>query len=191
MMNVRYHPKRTLIESTKDSDQFPMSIATKIGDLFSVPLDTELFGVGVVAGKWKKELFLVLFSETFDNAVAISETNLGDLTPFLASSSLDAKIWHGHWPIIRRNVDVSSIAQPAYKIEEPSGTIAESFDRKHRTLVNSSTAQQLNYRKGVAPVRLENALKAYHGLGQWDSIYDELKYENVERSSKLLVNTTK
>lgn len=156
-----------------------MNIIAKIGDLFSIPLDSKSFGLGVVAGKWNDELYLVLFKEIFDDSELASKVQLNELAPILASSSLDAKLWHGHWPIIRHDVDISMIKQPIYKVNEPSGIVAESFDRKFRRLVNFDDSKHLNFRKTVAPIRLENALLAYHGLGQPNPAYDELSYANV------------
>lgn len=160
-----------------------MNISAKIGDLFCIPLDATSFGAGVVAGKWQSELYLVLFKEVFADSQAFGELGAGSLTPIFASSSLDAKIWHGHWPLITRNADISWIVQPLYKVEEPGGTVAESFDRKFRRSINPSAAARLRYRRSVAPVRLENALKAYHGYKVWEPAFDELAYEKVVESN--------
>jgi hypothetical protein len=86
---------------------------------------------------------------------------------------------------VREHVDTSTLRQPLYKVEEPAGMVAESFDRSFRQLVDSDVAGRLNYRKGVAPVRLENALKALHGHGAWDPVFDDLKYETVLRSNEV------
>ncbi len=161
-----------------------MSVTAKAGDLFAVPLSPTAWGVGVVARKWKSELYLVLFEEKFDDLEKIRTVQVEGLTPCLASSSLDAKIWHGHWPVMREGLDTSTLVQPIYKVEEASGMIAESFDRKFRLPIDANVANHLSYRKGVAPVRLENALKAHHGLGQWDAIFDELGYGLVIASTR-------
>lgn len=163
-----------------------MGTTARTGDLFSIPLSGTSSGVGVVAGKWKSELYLVVFKEKFEGAAELEGVQPAYLTPLFASSSLDAKIFHGHWPLIQRDTDVSIVAQPIYKVEEPTGVFAESFDRKVRTAISSDIAQALSYRKGVAPVRFENALKAYHGIGQWDPVFEELGYENVLRSHEAL-----
>lgn len=163
-----------------------MSIAAKVGDLFAVPLSPTAWGAGVVARKWKSELYLVFFKEQFNDLDKIRIVEIGALTPCLASSSLDAKIWHGHWPVVREGIDTSILVQPIYKVEEPGGMIAESFDRKYRCAIDADTAELLTYRKVVAPVRLENALKACHGIGQWDSIFDELSYDLAVASTRVL-----
>lgn len=168
-----------------------MTITINIGDLFSIPIDATRYGIGLVAGKWKSELYLVLFKEQFDGVADINAMEVEKFTPILASSSLDAKLWHGHWPIIRHGVDTVNIAQPIYKIEEPGGIIAESFDRKYRQPIDSYVAKNLNYRKVIAPVRLENALKAYHGLRDWEAIYEGLVYQNIVQSRDAFLANSK
>lgn len=158
-----------------------MGIKAKIGDLFMIPLDQDAFGLGLVAGKWKDELYLIVFRDKFHQKSDLSEIPIESLSPLLASSSLDAKIWHGHWPIIRENVNVSCFSQPIYKIDEPNGIMAETFDRKSRWEIDSDVVSRLRYRKTVAPIRLENAFKASSGVSVWEPIFDELLYENVVR----------
>ncbi len=166
-----------------------MGTTAKKGDLFSIPLDEKYFCLGVVAEKWEKELYIVLFEEKFDNTADLSEVKLEKLTPIFASSSLDAKIWHGHWPIVRRGCDTSKIIQPIYKVEEPGGIVVETFDRKFRKRVGSDVSDRLRYRKGVAPVRLEKAIKSYHGFGEWDSMFEELRFIYVEESNRVAMES--
>ncbi len=168
-----------------------MSVIVNQGDVFLIPLDAKWYGVGVVASKWKGELYLVLFSERTVSKSAV-DAPLASFTPVLASSSLDAKLWHGHWPIVGKLARLSSLMQPIYKVEERGGIVAESFDRSQRIPVSDGDAKHLHYRKTVAPIRLENALKAFHGLIPWIPAFDELRYTpsvnshaiiNVEESS--------
>jgi hypothetical protein len=44
----------------------------------------------------------------------------------------------------------------------------------------------LDYETLVAPVRFENALKLYYEMGEWDKDYDELLYERVIESIKVV-----
>lgn len=45
---------------------------------------------------------------------------------------------------------------------------------------------RLSYRKVVAAVRLENALKAHFGLKDWDPIFDEMRIVPPDRQSRNL-----
>jgi hypothetical protein len=38
----------------------------------------------------------------------------------------------------------------------------------------------------VAPIRVENALKALHGLGEWHPRFDDLRADYAFRSAKLV-----
>jgi hypothetical protein len=155
-----------------------MSIVARVGDVFRIPAAGATFGLGMVAAKWNEELYLVIFEGTW--TVPDDGIDVDRLAPLLASSSLDAKIWHGHWPLVRSGADPSRIMQPIYKIEEPDGLVAESFDRKSRWPIGPEVAALLSFRKCVAPVRLERALGA-HATGAWIPDYDELLYSNIVR----------
>lgn len=156
-----------------------MRVKTKVGDVFMIPLPDGKAGLGTVAAKWRQELYLAVFEGLFEKDTLPNDVR--SLKPLLASSSLDAKIWHGHWPLIDGASDPSRIVQPIYKVEEPSGWMAESFDRKLRFKIDDVTAAQLRYRKCVAPVRLERAFKAHAGALEWRPDYDELRYSEVLR----------
>lgn len=162
-----------------------MGVRVKTGDLFCVPLNDAAFGLGVIAAGWRSELYIVLFAETIASPQA-ADVNTASLTPLLASSSLDAKLFVGDWPILRRGTDSAAFSQPIYKVEEPD-TIAESFDRKLRTPISANVAERVQYRKGVAPVRLEDGLKAHHG--EWLAHFDELLYINVLHSNTVLTES--
>lgn len=165
-----------------------MGVRVKTGDLFCVPLNDAAFGLGVIAANWHSELYIVLFAETVSGPQA-ADINTAMLAPLLASSSLDAKLFTGDWPVIQRGTDSTALSQPIYKVEEPDGTLAESFDRKLRIPVSANVAERLQYRKGVAPVRLERALQAHHGFGEWLAHFDELLYVNVLRSNLVLTES--
>lgn len=161
-----------------------MSISCSRGDVFSVPLHGDSFGIGIVASSVHSELYILMFSETFRDRTL--PTDVCALEPLIASSSLDAKIWHGDWQIIGQTKDFGNIVQPIYKVREHEGWVAESFDESQRFHITPEVANRLSYRKCVAPIRLERALKAYAGYGAWEPEYDELLYTAVLRSRSAL-----
>ena len=69
----------------------------------------------------------------------LNKVNIEELTPFFSSSSLDAKIWNDHWPVIGKGLNVSALEQPIYKVEEGGRLIAESFDGNDAKAFTSST----------------------------------------------------
>lgn len=159
-----------------------------VGDVFSIPLGGSVHGVGAVAARWKSELYVVVFSETVAEVKTLADLSIDEFTPLFASSSLDAKIWHGHWPIVKRGESLIGIQQPIYKVQEPSGWVVESFDRSLRAVVEESVAAGLRFRKCVAPIRLERGLRAHVGDGEWLPVYDDLLYRDVLRSREILEN---
>lgn len=165
-----------------------MGIRAEPGDVFLIPLGDKGYGIGIVAAKWQSELYLVVFSETVAGIDALTDLDVATHTPLFASSSLDAKIWHGHWPIVKRGENLNGIQQPIYKVQEPSGWVAESFDRRFRNVIAEDVVDELRFRKCVAPIRLERALKAHIGDGDWLPAYDEFRYEEVLKSREVALH---
>ena len=150
------------------------------GDIFSIKINEKEYGVGLVVSQLKYEWYFVLFAEKFDIKNLPSSVTSTLLTPILASSSLDAKIHHKHWEIYAHEENYNTFPLPLYKLEQTNGCVVVSFDEEIRKeFVTKEEEDIFKYRKTVAPVRLEKALKAYHGFGEWDSKYDELRYENL------------
>ena len=147
------------------------------GDIFSIQISEDQYSVGCVASRWRKEFYFVLFEEIFQFS-HLPESVFG-LTPCIASSSLDAKIHHGHWVVYANDSNEVNFPQPLYKVEESTGYVVESFDRKTRYKLNRENAGNFKYRKCVAPVRLEKAIKAFHGFEEWVEMFDELRYERL------------
>jgi Immunity protein 26 len=158
----------------------------KIGDVFLIPLDDAGFGVGQVAGNWQGELYLIIYEATSATQnVALDE--IMSKPPWLAALSLDAKLWNGDWPIIgnvQENLD--GVPQPVFKVNQDEQVFLESRDRSISRPATAQEEQILRLRNVVAPIRLENALKARHGIGSWNPRYDELLAEYATVSSKLL-----
>lgn len=165
-----------------------MKIKAEVNDVFAIKLDERNVCLGLVAAKWKTELYILIFREAIETSHALPDVRVSELTPCFASPSLDALIWHGHWPIIQKKVVVSAILQPFYKVSEPQGIVAESFDRKIRIHTSEEEAKILKYRKGVAPIRLEKAIRSLHGQVPWESTFDELKYDYVLASNALVTS---
>jgi hypothetical protein len=163
-----------------------MSQKARVGDVFLLPIDTSRFGIGQIAGDWKGELYVVIYdavhaTEEVDPKSVLSEK------PLFAALSLDAKIHHGDWRIIG-NVpeNLERIPHPVFKVNQDGRVFLESRDRSVTRPASSSEADALRLRTVVAPVRLENALKAYNGVGDWNPKYDELRADYAFESSRLV-----
>ena len=157
----------------------------KVGDVFLVPLDGERYGIGQLAGDWKGELYVVIFNHVVARDALPAEIDGADLQ--FAALTLDAKFYHGDWLVIgNRRDNLPAIPQPLFKIEMGGHTYLESRDRSVTRRASKNEDAVLRHRTVVAPVRIENALKALHGLGEWNSRYDELRADYAISSAKLI-----
>jgi len=86
--------------------------------------------------------------------------------------------------------DIGALPLPASKLEEKGATIVEDVTGEFWRLATDDEIDRLSYRKVVAAVRLENALKAHFGLKDWDPIFDEMRIVAPDRQSRNLFALT-
>ena len=156
-----------------------------VGDVFLVPLDAERYGIGQLAGDWKGELYVVIYDKLVSRDASPTDVNGAELQ--FAALTLDAKFHHGDWPVIgNRQDNIPALPQPWFKVGVSSETHIEARDRSVTRRATSTEAAGLRNRTVVAPVRIENALKALHGLGDWNPRFDELRADYAFQSEKLV-----
>ena len=158
-----------------------------MGDIFLIPLDDiSAAGGQVISIREKEELYLAIFGKR----LGLDETDLEKIVsgqPVLLTLSLDAKIWHGSWPIIGNLIRlVRHYPQPNYKVEHAGVMSLESRDTKVRRAVTPEELGILKYRSVVAPQNIENAIRAYFGIGAWTEYHNGLSAQHAIASSKLL-----
>nr|WP_294850301.1 Imm26 family immunity protein [uncultured Sphingomonas sp.] len=157
----------------------------EVGDVFLVPVDGEQYGVGQLAGNWKGELYVVIFDKLVSRNASPSDTANADLQ--FAALTLDAKFHHGDWPVIGNRTDnLADIPQPWFKVGVGNATYIEARNRTVSRRATASEESALRYRTVVAPVRIENALKALHGIGDWNPRFEQLRADYTKLSSKLV-----
>lgn len=157
---------------------------TKTGDVFLLPIDNEKFGVGQVIARYAgTDLFyLAVFSEVVEgsqNGVRAEDLAFGDI--ILLVNTFDVKIADGDWPVIGNLEPPDGVPFPSYKVGLPGKAIVESWDGKKRRRAKPGEEELLDFRSGVAPIRLEKALKALHGVLPWQPSFDELTRDYVAR----------
>ena len=129
------------------------------------------------------ELYVVVFAGAVARNTKQSIT-IHQRSIEFAALIFDAKIWHAHWPVVANVQELPpAIPYPVYKLETPTGTIVQSFDRSTEKVATEEEIERLPYRTYIAPIRLEKAVKARHGVGDWDDSYDELLAEYLLRAS--------
>jgi hypothetical protein len=131
----------------------------------------------VVARYGKDAFFLAVFAPVIfesDVPARLQEVLRGPLR-FLALS-LDAKFYVGHWQIVERAPVRVGLPLPAYKESLRSAEHVDVVDYSgsRRRRATREEAALLPYRKVVAPVRLERAVRASLGLEPWLEAFDEL-----------------
>jgi Immunity protein 26 len=163
-----------------------MGIKVKAGDVFLIPLDENFSAGGILISKWKFELYVAVFEKKFmhDERDALKIINS---KPIILTLTLDAKLWHGHWPIIGNELaQTFKFPQPAYKIEYNGKFYIESRDMKFRRLATNYEAELLDFRTVSSPAGVENATKGKFGIVEWNPQYECLLSDYAIRSSKLL-----
>lgn len=163
--------------------------ASKIGDVFTIPIDDNRYGIGVIVYIDKGKLMIAVLDSTNNNSENPILEKVKDLSIVFLGYTLDAKLYHKHWPIVARIKpdELPRIYFPYYKIGTPPDKIYIVNHKGDR--VRPSTLEEfkaLNYETTVAPIRYENALKAHFNLGEWKEDYDCLLYTRVLDSVKLV-----
>lgn len=163
-----------------------MKQKAKIGDVFLIPVDESRFGIGQIAGDWKGELYIVIF-DVVHRSDAVDSASVASEQPLFAALSLDAKIHNGDWRIIGNLTEnLDRIPQPVFKVNQDGQVFLESRDRSITRPASHFETEALRFRTVVAPVRLENALKAAQGVGEWNPRFDELRANYAFESSRLI-----
>lgn len=151
-----------------------MGVKARVGDVFLIPLDSQQSAVGQVIREHNGELFCGIFDVLVSESSAVTD-ELNPSSLVLCANTLDAKLWHGDWPLVgnRRN-NLGAFPTPIYKVDTLSKTVIVSFEDKRVRAASKDDAARLRYRTVVAPVRLEMATKAYFTRDAWDPKYEEL-----------------
>lgn len=141
---------------------------------------------GQIVADWNGELYFAIFDKKFPSKDVDPRIVVGS-TPALLVLSLDAKIWHGDWPVIGNiQSNLEHYPQPAFKVRQSGVVHIVSRDRTVYRPASPQEAEVLQYRTTSYPAVVEDAVKAYFGMGEWRVEYDKMLAEHVKRSSALL-----
>lgn len=156
---------------------------TRVGDVFSLPVHGDLWGYGqVVATYGQHNYYFAVFEKIHRSKINFNPTlPVDDSIAFLALS-LDVLLEIGRWRTLATASLPEHLPLPAYRKsyagEVPRVEVVD-FSGKLRRPSTSVEASLLPSRVVVAPIRLEKAFKALHGLVPWDSDYDRLRPTNL------------
>lgn len=147
--------------------------------MFVIPTGDGRVGVGQVVGCYGKDAyFFVVYDDVLAENDVVSKLSDVLAAPVkLLALSLDAKLHAGHWQTVGQAPIRGDIPLPAYKEAVTSGDHVDVVDYagRRRRRARKDEAECLPFRKVVAPVRLERALRASLGLEPWIAAFDDLR----------------
>ena len=164
-----------------------MGIEAKVGDVFLIPLDeSSCAGGQVISIRGENELYLAVFGQRLSKDETDPELATSG-APRLLGLSFDAKLWHGHWPIIGNLTEkVGAYPQPNYKVRSAGVLSFQSRDAAVTRPITDEEAKILEDRTVCDAAVIEDAIKATFGIVEWSEHYDNLRADYAIASSKLL-----
>jgi hypothetical protein len=160
----------------------------KTGDVFAVPIDEARVGVGqIVATYGKDAYYFAIFDVVAPNTASIDLDEAPQQGVVFLALSLDAKLAAGHWSVVGHRPVREGIPLPAFKeAVGGSGRIdVVDYSGERRRPAKAAEAELLPNRNVVAPVRLEKALRARHGLEPWTEAYSDLAPNETATTERL------
>ena len=159
-----------------------------VGDVFLIPISGNQYGIGQVAGNWKGELYVLVYDEVVSQNATPADVDNAGLK--FAVLTLDAKFHHGDWPVIGNRTDnLERLPQPWFAVGVDGKSFVEARDRSVLRPATAIEEVRLKLRTVVAPIRLEKALQASMGVGEWLPHYDELYATYAIESAALSGNS--
>jgi hypothetical protein len=144
-----------------------------------VPVDDDRVGYGQIVHQWAPgNFYFALFDEVYprDASVDLDEVLTKPLA--LLALAMDALLYHGHWAVVgHREVKAGRLPWPAYKegVSPPGAFDVVDYTGRRRRRANEDEAERLPFRQVVAPIRVQKAFQALHGIGEWNESYDRLR----------------
>ena len=160
----------------------------KTGDVFAVPIDEARVGVGqIVATYGKDAYYFAIFDVTPPDSASIDLEQAPQQRVVFLALSLDAKLAAGHWSVLGHRPVRDGMPLPAFKeaVGSPDRIDVVDYSGGRRRAAQAAEAKLLPNRKVVAPVRLEKALRAKHGLEPWNEAYSDLAPNETATTERL------
>ena len=160
----------------------------RAGDVFTVPIEGSRVGVGQIVASYRKDAFyFAIFDTTSEDAAAVDLEHATRQGVVFLALSLDAKLAAGHWKVIGHLPVRSEMPLPAFKevVGSPDRVDVVDYTGERRRPARGGEVHLLPNRKVVAPVRLEKALRAKHGLEPWIEAYSELAPNEATTTERL------
>ena len=164
-------------------------IELKEGDVFSIPLGNGEIGFGqIIVFPDKSTMIICVFDIKSDNDNNIDIEIICSSPIIFLGYTTDAKLYHQDWKIVGNyNKNIEEVVLPYNKIGVPPDNIfIANYKGQNLKEINEDIFNKLSYETNIAPIRYENALKAYYKLQEWnDDLYDKLLYRHTLKSKEV------
>lgn len=169
----------TIVESPK--------IRVKVGDVFLVPVDDSTWVLGQLVRKKGSQLYVAIFADRYSSN-NLDPKSILDKKPLFLVLTLDAKLYHGMWPIIGNvQENRNSIPEPAFAvIIWGSGTHIVSRDETISRLATREELEVLKPRCVTTGQGIEDMVRSYFGMNDYHFDFDYYLATYAENSGKLL-----
>lgn len=153
---------------------------TKRGDVFAIPLTSNIYGYGQVLAKQWPIYYMTGFDFKSDSLNLSPEDIIKNKMIFFGNF-FDVLLKNGRWIVIGNTYIPDEIIYPCYKVIIDEDYYVESWDRKYRRLASEEEIAFLENRKDRSPIILENAIKSHFGMIPWDNQFNGIKRIFVEQ----------
>lgn len=156
-----------------------------VGDIFTIPLADGDVAVGQVVARYLAAYYLAVFGTRVSGGGEFDLDWISKQDLAFVVLTLDAKFVNGDWCVVGSG-PVASVPLPAYKeMVRPGEWDVVDYSGELRRPATAGEARALPNRTVVAPVRLEKAIRARHGLEPWLDHYAELEPPVALTTAKL------
>lgn len=154
----------------------------EVGLVFAIPLAENVFGFGHLIA-WQPPIFYMVGYDLKAESSNVPDSVIQQARPVLLGNFFDTLIHNGRWLPVK-NLATPDVLFPCFKVKIGDKFYVESWDRKRKREITPIECDSLPFRTNYSPIILENALKAYFGLGSWNAkLFDNLKAESVKMNS--------
>jgi hypothetical protein len=160
-----------------------------VGDVFAIPLNDTHVGYGQVVAEQAPAYYMAAFDSIDDGGQASAEA-VASGRMVLLGNFFDALLKSGRWRIIGKAPLAPGIPFPAYRVVIDGVTYVESWDWRVRRPATADDLKPLRNRANYAPIILENALRALHGMAPWSDHFDGLRIDDVRAARDVLASAS-
>jgi hypothetical protein len=155
---------------------------SRAGDVFVIPVGDGRFGVGQVIARYRQTdlYYMAVFDRLIRHPSDLNSLEeIKQFSLLFLANSFDTMLADGGWPPLGKTSPLAHVPFPSYKVLERGKYFVESWDGSRKRLATEREVDLLDNRGGVAPIRLEKALKAHLGMVEWHPSFEKLTYEHV------------